>query len=115
VTGRRERQFRSTSAENQAHQDRVFVSTEALMQAIVDGKLSLESASAENLIVLDVEATDAKLLRAALNTADRRGTYRHCGLCGSFTEMLAIWTSMTGANCAHCHEKTLLPGVCSAL
>lgn len=39
------------------------------MQAIVDGKFSLESASAENLIVLDAEATDAKLLRAALNTA----------------------------------------------
>jgi tRNA threonylcarbamoyladenosine modification (KEOPS) complex Pcc1 subunit len=56
-------------AENQAGQDIGFVSTEALTQAIVDGQFSLESASAENLIVLDAEATDAKLLRAALNTA----------------------------------------------
>jgi hypothetical protein len=43
-------------AENQAGQDIGFVSTEALTQAIVDGQFSLESASAENLIVLDAEA-----------------------------------------------------------
>ena len=39
------------------------------MEAVIEGRLSLEKAFAENLIVLDAGGADAALLHAALGTA----------------------------------------------
>jgi hypothetical protein len=57
------------TAENQADRDVVLVATETVMQAIVDGTVSLDAAFADKLIVLDAGAADAKLLHAALERA----------------------------------------------
>ena len=57
------------TAENQEDWDVVFIATETAMEAVIEGRLSLERAFAENLIVLDAGAEHAALLHAALDTA----------------------------------------------
>jgi hypothetical protein len=57
------------TAENQEDRDVVFIATEAAMEAVVEGRLSLEKAFAENLIVLDAGGAHSALLHLALNKA----------------------------------------------
>jgi hypothetical protein len=57
------------TSEDQADRDVVFVSSEAAMQAILDGELSVDAAFADNLLVLDAGETHTKLLRSALDAA----------------------------------------------
>src|ERR1700728_4091463 len=57
------------TAEKQEDRDVVFVATEVAMEAVIEGRVSLERAFAESLIVLDAGGADAALLHAALGTA----------------------------------------------
>ena len=59
------------TSEDQADRDVVFVSSEAAMQAILNGELSVDAAFADNLLVLDAGETHTRLLRSALDTAFR--------------------------------------------
>jgi hypothetical protein len=57
------------TSENQADRDVVFVSSEATMQAIMNGKLNIDSAFDDNLLILDASETHTKLLRSVLDRA----------------------------------------------
>jgi hypothetical protein len=57
------------TSENQADRDVVFVSSEATMQAIMNGKLNIDTAFDDNLLVLDASETHTKLLRSVLDRA----------------------------------------------
>ena len=59
----------NVTAENQEDRDVVFIATEVAMEAVIEGRLSLEKAFAENLIVLDAAGGHAALLNSALNKA----------------------------------------------
>jgi hypothetical protein len=59
----------NVTSEDEADRDVVFVSSEAAMQAILDGALSIDAAFADNLIVLDAGETHTRLLRSALDAA----------------------------------------------
>ena len=56
-------------SENQADRDVVFVSSEATMQAIMNGKLNVDTAFDDDLLILDASETHAKLLRSVLDRA----------------------------------------------
>ena len=57
------------TAEKQEDRDVVFIATEVAMEAVIEGRVSLERAFAESLIVLDAGGAHAALLHAALGTA----------------------------------------------
>jgi hypothetical protein len=63
------------TSESQADRDVVFVSSEATMQAILNGTLEVQVAFDNHLIMLDAGEAHTKLLRATLDkafTAERR-------------------------------------------
>jgi len=47
----------------------VFVSSEATMRAITNGKLNIDTAFDDNLLILDASETHTKLLRSVLDRA----------------------------------------------
>src|ERR1700761_2571692 len=57
------------TSEDQADRDVVFVSSEATMQAIMNGKLNIDTAFDDNLLILDASETHTKLLRSVLDRA----------------------------------------------
>jgi len=57
------------TAENQEDRDVVFIATETALEAVIEGRLSLEEAFAKNLIALDAGGAHAALLHAAFNMA----------------------------------------------
>ena len=57
------------TSEDQADRDVVFVSSEAAMNAILDGEISVDAAFADNLIILDAGEAHTKLLRSTLDAA----------------------------------------------
>ena len=57
------------TSENLADRDVVFVSSEATMQAIMNGKLNIDTAFDDNLLILDASETHTKLLRSVLDRA----------------------------------------------
>ena len=57
------------TSENQADRDVVFVSSEATMQAIMNGKLNVDTAFDDDLLILDASETHTKLLRSVLDRA----------------------------------------------
>jgi hypothetical protein len=57
------------TSEDQADRDVVFVSSEAALQAILNEDLSVDTAFADNLIVLDAGETHTRLLRSVLDAA----------------------------------------------
>lgn len=59
----------NVTSEKQADRDVVLVSSEAAMQAILNGALSVDAAFADHLIVLDAGDAHTQLLRSALDAA----------------------------------------------
>ncbi|WP_144150878.1 hypothetical protein [Paraburkholderia sp. BCC1885] len=57
----------NVTSEKQADRDVVLVSSEAAMQAILNGALSVDAAFTDHLIVLDAGDAHTKLLRSALD------------------------------------------------
>jgi hypothetical protein len=57
------------TSEDQADRDVVFVSSEAAIQAILEGTLQVDAAFNDHLIVLDAGDAHARLLRATLDKA----------------------------------------------
>lgn len=56
-------------SESQDDRDVVFISSEATMQAIVNGRLNIDHAFDDNLLILDAGESHTKLLRSALDCA----------------------------------------------
>ncbi|MFL9992494.1 hypothetical protein PQR34_14880 [Paraburkholderia sediminicola] len=57
------------TSDNQADRDIVFVTSETTLRAVLDGRLSIDTAFAGDLVMLDAGAEHTAQLRAVLNDA----------------------------------------------